>query len=58
MIKEDLKEGKVFEGLANKVQMIKAGAVKKSVFDFKGAEYKLIQDQFSTIANHIGEVLS
>jgi chromosome partitioning protein len=58
VIKEDLKEGKVFEGLANKVQMIKAGAVKKSVFDFKGAEYKLIQDQFSTIANHIGEVLS
>ncbi|MFZ4714329.1 MAG: ParA family protein [Bacteriovoracaceae bacterium] len=57
-IRNDLKEGKIFEGLANKVQMIKAGAVKKSVFDFKGAEYKLIQDQFSTIATHIGEVLS
>ncbi len=56
-IKEELKLAKIFDGLANKVQIVKSSAVKKSVFDFKGSEYKNIQNEFTNIATHIHEAL-
>ncbi len=57
MIKDDLKENRIFSGLANKVQIVKSSAHKKSVYDYKGSDYLELQNQFNQIAEHIGQEL-
>lgn len=56
-IKADLKEGRLFDGLSNKVQLVTASAQKKSVFDYKGAGYLELQQQFGSIATHVSQEL-
>lgn len=57
-IKTDLKEARVFGGLSNKVQLVTASANKKSVFDYKGAGYLELQEQFGSIATHVTQELA
>lgn len=56
-IKTDLKDGYLFEGLPNKVQLVKSSANKKSVFDYKGTDFLELQNRFSHIADHIQKEL-
>ena len=57
LIKQDLSSGKIFESLGNRVQLVKSSANKKSVYDYKGSEYQELQNQFNSIAQHIGQEL-
>lgn len=57
-IKSDLKAARIFDGLSNKVQLVTASAQKKSVFDYKGAGYLELQEQFGSIASHVTQELA
>ena len=52
-IKNELGEDLVFDPFANRVQLVKSSAAKKSVFDFHASEYKELQAQFSKMVESI-----
>jgi chromosome partitioning protein len=56
-IASELKRAPLFEGFSNKVQMVRASAKKKSVFDYASKEYRPLQEQFLEMAQMIGEKL-
>ncbi len=58
LISQELNKGPLFQEFANKVQLVKASAKKKSVFDYKTKEYAHLQEQFLDLAQNIGEQLS
>lgn len=57
-IRETLGEAMIHEPFTNKVQFGKSLAARKSVFHFKGNEYKDLQRQFSTMAEAVQKELS
>lgn len=57
MIKETLGEATIFEPFTNKVQFGKSLASRKSVFDFKSAEYKELQTQFNKMVDTVSAEL-
>lgn len=57
LIKSELKKGPLFEAFANKVQLVKSSANKKTVFDYKSKEFKPLQERFLELADNIGEQL-
>src|SRR5690606_2606660 len=52
-IKETLKSGVIHTAFYNKVQFGRSLAQRKSVFDYKGAEFVELQKQFSNLADSI-----
>lgn len=56
-IKDVLGEATVFEPFLNKVQFGKSLASRKSVFDYKSAEYKGLQGQFNKMAHSVQQEL-
>lgn len=56
-IKEEIEEGVVFEPFSNKAPLAKSVALKKSVFDYDGAEYKELQNKFKEISTSISNQL-
>ncbi len=57
MIRETLGEAVVFEPFTNKVQFGKSLAGRKSVFDYKSAEYKDLQTQFTKMVDSVSQEL-
>lgn len=57
-IRETLGEATVHEPFTNKVQFGKSLAARKSVFHFKGNEYKDLQRQFSLMADSVQKELT
>lgn len=56
-IKETLGEATVYEAFTNKVQFGKSLAMRKSVFQFKSAEYKDLQRQFVDMSQNVTKEL-
>ena len=47
----------IFEPLMNKVQLVKSAAQHKTVFDYQTQDFKDLQRQFDSMANHIEQEL-
>ncbi len=52
-LKIDQYEGKLFEAMPNKIQLVKSIAQKKSVFDFQAKDYVELQEKFNVMVNAI-----
>lgn len=52
-MKSEFKDAHVFEPFLNRAHFAKSMSSKKSVFDFKNADFKELQGQFSTIAENV-----
>jgi chromosome partitioning protein len=57
MIRETLGEATMFEPFTNKVQFGKSLASRKSVFDYKSAEFKDLQSQFTKMVDSVSAEL-
>lgn len=57
MIRETLGEATMFEPFTNKVQFGKSLASRKSVFDYKSAEFKDLQSQFNKMVDTVSAEL-
>lgn len=57
-IKETFGDGHIFKPFINKANFAKSMASKKSVFDYKSAEFKDLQTQFLTMAQYISSELN
>jgi chromosome partitioning protein len=56
-ITQSLDSAFVFSPFSNKVQFIKSQAAKKSVFEYKQADFKDLQDQFRSMAKQVEKEL-
>ncbi|MBL7664346.1 MAG: ParA family protein [Bacteriovoracaceae bacterium] len=56
LIRQDL-QGKVFAEFGNRVQLVKSSSQKKSVFDYQAKDYRPLQEQFLSMAQHIEQEL-
>lgn len=52
-ITNEISDGTTVEPFFNRAQLVKSQAQKKSVFDFKGKEFQVLQGQFNKLANII-----
>ena len=50
-IAQDISEEKILDPIPNRVQLVKSGAKRKSVFDFQSKEYAKLQTHFSKMAS-------
>jgi chromosome partitioning protein len=52
-IKDEFKDGKIFEPFLNKAGFAKSMANKKSVFDYEAQDFKTLQGQFNTVVESV-----